>query len=171
MDWYIFDFSGKPTDKVIAKWKKIQFLRNSAFIMWAYDIYNSLTNKSNFVNKLLHDEIDDGMRFNIQNTINTLDEIRLISEERGVRLTLAVIPVSAQVEKIFPRQIYQSTLKEYAENSEIAFVDLLPDLRSHHIQFEDSLILPFDGHYNSQGHGVMAHTIFKHLSALDLCKE
>ena len=171
MDWYTFDFSGKPTDKVIAKWEKIELIRNSAFLMWAYDIYNSLANKSNYINKLLLGEIDDGLRINIENTINTLDEIRLVSEERGVRLTLAIIPVSAQVTKIFPRQIYQSTLKKYAENSELDFVDLLPDLRSHYIQFQDSLVLPFDGHYNSQGHSVMAHTIYEHLSALDLCKK
>jgi lysophospholipase L1-like esterase len=171
MGWYTFDFSGKPEDKAIAKWKKIQLLRNSAFLMWIQDIYSSFVNRSNYINKLLLGELDDGLRIDLEKTINTLDEIRLLSEQRGVHLTLAVIPVSAQLTKKFPQQMYQSILKEYAENTEIDFVDLLPDLQSHYIQYQDSLVLPFDGHYNSEGHSVMAGVIFEHLRALDLCKE
>ena len=171
MDWYTFDFSGKPTDYVIKKWKLIQILRSSAFFMWIYDTYNSWTNRSNYINKMLLGELDDDIRNNIENTIKYLEEIRLLSEGHGVRLTLAVIPLAAQVSKKFPNQIYQATLKQYAVNSGLDFVDLLPDLRSHHKQYQDSLVIPFDGHYNDQGHRVMANSIFDYLDTLGLCQK
>ncbi len=171
MDWYTFDFSGKPTDHVIEKWKLIQILRSSAFLMWVYDTYSSLTNRSNYINKMLLGELDDEIRKNIEITIESLEEVRLLSEEQGVRLTLAIIPVAAQISKTFPNQIYQATLKQYAVNSGIDFVDLLTDLRSHYKQYQDSLIIPYDGHYNAQGQRVMANSIFDYLDTLGLCQE
>ena len=171
MDWYTFDFSGKPTDGVIAKWKRIQAFRESAFLMWVHDIYRSWAGKSNYINKILVGELDDDMRNNVEYTIKSLQEIRLLLEKHGVRLTLAVIPLATQVTKIYPDQIYQPILKEYALNSEIDFVDLLQDLRSYHRQYQNSLVIPFDGHYNDQGNKVMANTIFNYLGALGLCHE
>lgn len=171
MDWYTFDFSDKPTDEIIAKWKLIQVLRNSAFLMWVYDAFRSWTNRSSYENKMLLGELDNDMRNNIEDTIESLEEIRLLSEEHGVRLTLAVIPLAAQLAKNFPNQIYQATLKKYAADSGLDFVDLLPELRSHHSQYQHSLVIPFDGHYNEQGHRLMADSILDYLSTVDLCQE
>ena len=54
-----------------------------------------------------------------------------------------------------------------------AIIDLamaeLPDLRSQYNQFQDSFVLPFDGHYNSKGHSVMVNTVCEHLDALRTC--
>ncbi len=171
MDWYTFDFSGKPTDDVIAKWKLAQAFRQSAFLMWIHDLYRSWTNKSNYINKILVGELDDDMRKNVEQTIKSLEEIRLLLEQQGIRFTLAVIPLAAQITKIHPDQRYQPILKEYALKSEVDFVDLLQDLRSYYGKHQDSLIIPFDGHYNAQGHKVMAGTIFNHLNAFSLCRE
>ena len=171
MDWYTFDFSGKPTDDVIKKWKLTQTFRQSAFLMWIHDLYRSWENKSNYINKLLIGESDDDMRNNVEQTIKSLDEIRLLLEKRGIRFTLAVIPLSTQVTKIYPDQRYQPILKEYALKSEVDFVDLLQDLRAYYGQHQGSLVIPFDGHYNAQGHKVMADTIFNHLNSFSLCHE
>jgi lysophospholipase L1-like esterase len=170
MDWYTFDFSDKPTDRLVDKWKLIQILRNSAFLMWVYDTYRGWTNRSSYIDKMMLGELDSRIRKNIKNTIETLEEIRLLTEEHGARLIIAVIPVAAQITNAFPDQIYQSKLKQYAMNAGLDFVDLLPDLRSHHSQFQDSLVIPFDGHYNSNGHRVMAMSIFDHLNSLTVCQ-
>ena len=171
MDWYTFYISGKPTGQVIEKWKFVQVLRKSAFLMWIYDIYRSWANSSNYINMMLLGELDDDTRKNIRDTLESIEEVRSLSEEHGFHLTLVVIPLTEQVTRIFPDQVYQATLKTFAENTGIDSVDLLPDLRAHYRQYNNSLYIPFDGHYNSQGHRVMASSIFAYLDTLGLCQE
>ena len=170
LDWYTFDFSDKPIDRIVAKWRLIQNLRSSAFLMWVYDTYRGWTNKSNYINNILHGEIDNRTHNNIVNTIASLEEIRLLSEDHGARLALAVIPVATQITNTFPSQKYQSQLKQYAMNVGLVFVDLLPGLRSHHERYQESLVIPFDGHYNGKEHRAMAMSIFDYLDSLALCK-
>ena len=170
MDWYTFDFSGKPTEQVVRKWKLVQLLRSSAFLMWVYDLYRSWTSGSNYINRMLLGELDDEIRSNIENTFESMDEIRSLAEARGFRLTLVAIPVAAQLTREFPGQVYQPALKQYAVHTGTDFVDLLPDLRAHRSQHQDALVLPFDGHYNSRGHRVMAGSVLDYLDSLDLCR-
>jgi lysophospholipase L1-like esterase len=171
MDWYTFDFSAKPTEDLVAKWKRIQILRSSAFLMWVYDTYRSLTNRTSFINRMMHGDFDDNLRNNIQSTIASLEEIRGLSEAHGARFTVAVIPLAAQITRAFPDQVYQPTLERYAAKAGIDLVDLLPKLRSHHRQFQDPLVLPFDGHYNGLAHSLMASSVLDYLGSLDLCRE
>ena len=170
-DWYTFDFSDKPTDDHVRKWQLIQLARSSAFIMWLHDTYRKLASKTNTMNRILQGEADQHTQEKIERTIKALDEIRLLSEEHGIRFTLAVIPASAQISKSFPNQIYQPTLREYAGRTGVEYLDLLPGLRSHHEQHGETLVIPFDGHYNGQAHRVMAMSTVNHLEASDLCPE
>lgn len=170
MDWYMFDLSGKPTEQVVKKWKVVQLFRSSAFLMWVYDLYRGWSSDSNYINRMLLGELDDETRNNIENTVESMEKIRSLADEYGFRLTLAVIPVAAQVTQTFPDQLYQGTLEAYAANAGLDYVDLLPDLRLHHSQYQDAITIPFDGHYNSQGHRVMASSMLDYLDGLDLCQ-
>jgi hypothetical protein len=94
----------------------------------------------------------------------------LLSKDHGARLILAVIPVASQISNTFPNERYQSQLKQYAMNVGLDFVDLLPGLRSDYQRYQESLIIPFDGHYNGKAHRAMAVSIFDYLDSLALCE-
>ena len=138
-------------------------------MMWVYDTYRGWTNKSNYINKILHGEIDHRTRLHIENTILSLEEIRLLAEAHGTDLALAVIPVATQLTNTFPNQKYQSQLRQYAMKAGLDFIDLLPGLRSHYDRYQESLVIPFDGHYNGKGHSAMAKSVFDYLDSLTLC--
>mgnify|MGYP001817922880 FL=1 len=126
------------------------------------------TSRSHSTNRVLLGDLDDQKQENIKSTIDDLDATRLLTEENGVRFTLVAVPVSAQVTTTFPGQKYQSTLEQYADAAGMDYIDLLPDLRSHHEKHRESLVIPFDGHYNKPGHRVMAISVFSHMDTTGL---
>lgn len=171
MDWYTFDFSDKPTDEHVRKWRLVQLARSSAFLMWLHDTYRRLAGESDPSNRILQDDIDQATQEMIDGTIEALDGIRLLSEDLGIRFTLALIPVSSQLVTDFHARGYQPILEQYANRTGVDYLDLLPDLRMHHEQHSDTLVIPFDGHYNGQAHRVMALSTSRHLDAAHLCPE
>ena len=84
---------------------------------------------------------------------------------------MAVIPVSSQLVTDFHARGYQPILEQYANRTGVGYLDLLPDLRMHHEQHSNTLVIPFDGHYNGQAHRVMALSTSRHLDAVHLCPE
>ena len=170
-DWYAFDFSDKPTDKIIQRWKLLQLARRSAALMWIYDIYKGRDSKDNAINKLLSGQIDDALQDKIETTIELLDEFRSLSQLHGFRLTLAVIPVATQINNDYKNQLYQTTLKSYAEEAQLDYLDLLPAFRKYYEQNNHLPVIAFDGHYDADGHTVMANSVFKHLNKItENCK-
>jgi lysophospholipase L1-like esterase len=164
-DWYAFDFSGKHTAIITQQWKLLQLARRSAALMWIYDIYNGWDSKDNAINKLLSGQVDDALQVEIETTIKSLEEFRSLSQLHGFRLTLAVIPVAAQINNNYQYQLYQTTLKSYADEVHLDYLDLLPSFRKYHEQDNNFPVIAFDGHYDADGHRVMANSVFKHLNA------
>jgi lysophospholipase L1-like esterase len=165
-DWYAFDFSNKPTDKIIQRWKLLQLARRSAALMWVYDIYQGLDSKDNAINKLLSGQVDDALQGEIETTIELLDEFRSLSQLHGFRLTLAVIPVAAQINNEYQEQLYQTTLESYADEVHLDYLDLLPAFREYHEQYNHLPVIAFDGHYDADGHRVMANSVFNYLQEI-----
>ena len=99
--------------------------------MWIHDIYNGWDSKDNAINKLLSGQVDDALQGEIETTIELLDEFRSLSQLHGFRLTLAVIPVAAQINNDYQNQRYQTTLKSYADETHLDYLDLLPAFRKH----------------------------------------
>jgi lysophospholipase L1-like esterase len=194
-DWYAFDFSDKPTDKIIQRWKLRQLARRSAALMWIYDIYKGWDSKDNAINKILlgqvdaalmwiYDiykgwdskdnainkillgQVDNTLQSEIETTIELLNEFRGLSQAHGFRLTLAVIPVAAQINNDYQNQRYQTTLKKYSDEVHLDYLDLLPAFRKHQEQGNPLPVIAFDGHYDAEGHRVMANSVFKHLKEI-----
>jgi len=165
-DWYAFDFSDKPTDKIIQRWKLRQLARRSAALMWIYDIYKGWDSKDNAINKILLGQVDDTLQSEIETTIELLNEFRSLSQAHGFRLTLAVIPVAAQINNDYQNQRYQTTLKKYSDEVHLDYLDLLPAFRKHQEQGNPSPVIAFDGHYDAEGHRIMADSVFKHLKEI-----
>ncbi len=165
-DWYMFDLSDKPDKKIIRKWKLVQVLRKSSFLMRAYDIYSKITNNNNFENRILKGTADNAFKVNLQFVRDSLDELIRLSNRYKFSLTLAVLPVAAQAMTDYPNEIYQSALRQYADHKSIDFVDLLPTLRNCYEQYGAPLVIPFDGHYNAKAHNAFGMTMAEHLSRL-----
>jgi lysophospholipase L1-like esterase len=165
-DWYAFDFSDKPTDKIIQRGKLLQLARRSAALMWIYDIYKGRDSKDNAINKLLSGQVDTALQGEIETTIELLDEFRSLSQLYGFRLTLAVIPVAAQINNDYQNQRYQTTLKKYSDEVHLDYLDLLPAFRKYYEQNNHMPVIAFDGHYDADGHTIMANSVFKHLNKI-----
>ncbi len=165
-DWYMYDLSDKPTNQIIRKWKLVQILRKSSFLMHINDTYVKIINNNNFENRILQGTVDNAFKVNFKFVKDSLDDLIRISNKNNFSLTLAVLPVAAQAMKDYPNELYQSSLKQYAEHNSLDFVDLLPTLRNCYEQYGASLVIPFDGHYNAKVHKAFGMTMAEHLSRL-----
>ena len=171
-DWYAFDFSDKPTDRIIQRWKLLQLARSSAALMWIYDIYKGWTSKDNNINRILSGRKDDALQGSFEVTSKLLEEFRSLSHSHGFRLTLAVIPVAAQINNEYQNQLYQTALKNYADEVHMDYLDLLPAFRKYYELNNHLPVIAFDGHYDADGHVVMADSVFKHLKETpENCKQ
>ncbi|MDH3980386.1 MAG: hypothetical protein OEU91_07750 [Gammaproteobacteria bacterium] len=165
-DWYAFDFSNKPTDEIVQRWKLLQLARSSAALMLIYDIYNGWASKDNSMNKILDGRTDDALQGKFDVTNGLLEEFRSLSDLHGFRLTLAVVPVAAQINNEYQKQLYQTTLESYANKVHLDYLDLLPAFRKYYEQHNHLPVIAFDGHYDADGHRVMADSVFNHLKEI-----
>jgi lysophospholipase L1-like esterase len=170
-DWYMFDLLNKPTQKVVWYWKFRQIARQSALLMWLQDIISIISNKENFEYKLLNGIKDDDIQLRIRFVKQNLDNLKRLSEINGFSLTLVLIPEASQLINEYPKNLYQNILKPYATEKNIDILDLRPFLQKYYEEKKQLPLIPFDGHYNAEGHSVIANAIVKHLISLPLrCK-
>jgi len=117
--------------------------------MWVYDIYMNWDSKDNSINKLLSGQVDDALQDKTETTIELLDEFRSLSQLHRFRLTLAVIPVAARINNDYRNQLYQTTLKNYAQEANPDYLDLLSTLRRYYAQYNHLPVIAFDGHHEA----------------------
>ncbi|MGR9053551.1 MAG: SGNH/GDSL hydrolase family protein [Gammaproteobacteria bacterium] len=169
-DWYMFDLLDKPTQQVLRSWRLRQIARHSSLAMWAHDTVGSLgsnTNRPENVEfKLLEGINDDDVRLKISIVENYLGALRKLSDLHGFTFTLVVIPDVRQLFKEYPSNLYQNVLIDYAKTEAIDYLDLLPFLKKEYEESNRLPVIPFDGHYNAEGHYVIANAVFKHLNNL-----
>jgi hypothetical protein len=163
MDWYAFDLSDKPTPGIVDRWSRRQLLRRSAFVMWAHDTLRGLSAPDNIETKMLTGVVDDETREAERFTRESLAELVHLSKVHDFSLTLAVIPIAAQIGKEFPTENYQSFLQQVAEQYAVSFVDMLPMLREAYLKSGAMPIIPFEGHYNDAGHKILGTGMQAHL--------
>ncbi len=159
----MFDLSDKPTKETVQKWRFVQLLRRSAFLMWFRDLWASVANRDSFESRLLQGILDEDIKDKIQFVRDSLDELVQLSKVNEFAVTLVVIPVAAQARSVYPDELYQSTLKQYADENSLDMIDLLPALRAYYEQHGSIPVIPFDGHYNSEGHELFADALVKQL--------
>jgi len=169
-DWYMFDLLNKPTQKVLWHWKLRQLARQSALLMWIQDIINNITDNRNMQEnvefKLLNGINDDDIQLRIRFVKQNLENLKRLSEINGFSLTLVLIPAASQLLNKYPKNLYQNILKQYATEKNIDLLDLRPFLQHSYEEKMRLPIIPFDGHYNAEGHSVISSAIAKHLSDL-----
>ncbi|MCX7110982.1 MAG: hypothetical protein NTX45_12840 [Proteobacteria bacterium] len=167
-DWYMFDLSDKPTEEIVRDWNIIQLFRKSAFIMEVHDIYSATTNKEGIENQILQGVMSDKVENGIHHVKDSLDELIRLSKEYNFRVTLALIPASVQAMNEYPNQLYQSTLKQYAQQHSLDIIDLLPILSGYYKQNGYLPLIPYDGHYNREGHKAFGEAMVGHLHDLNI---
>ena len=136
--------------------------------MSAYDIYMGISNSNNLENKILigleSNETKDAAQF----VENSLGEFARLANKYNFTATLAVIPVAAQLVNDYPNQKYQAFLKRYAIQYSLDFVDLLPMLRKYYEQSGKIPVIPYDGHYDSEGHEVMGEGMVEYFREIGI---
>ena len=128
-------------------------------------IYRYFKDKNTLI-ETLYEEVDNALQDDIETTLELLDEFRGLSQAHGFRLTLAIIPVAAQINNDYQNQQYQTTLKKYSDEVHLDYLDLLPAFRKHQEQGNPLPVIAFDGHYDAEGHRVMADSVFNFLQEI-----
>jgi hypothetical protein len=162
-DWYMFDLSSKPTGDVVVSWNRLQYVRKSASLMWAHDIYQAWRNRDDLVNRILRGETDDEVRERFRFAAEQLTRFHELSRRNEFRLTLFLIPVAAQIGSNFSGSVYPSKMIDQAKRMALDHHDLLPDFRAHYVPHGVLPVIPFDGHYDEVGHRIMAEATLRHL--------
>jgi len=170
-DWYMFDLSDKPTEQIIRSWRLRQVFRKSALLMWVHDLTMAIGSRNNIENRILRGVLDDEVKERIGFVKDSLEELRQLSREHNFSVTLAVLPVASQALNDYPNELYQSLLKQYAQEHSLDFVDLRQTLRDYYEESGSLPVTPFDGHYDAIGHRVFGMAMLEHLRAGSVCRE
>ena len=102
--------------------------------MWAHDIYQKIANSNTLENLILKGSENNETKGAAQFVVDSLDELVRLANEYNFVVTIAVIPVSAQVANDYPSEKYKSALKQYAVQHSLDFLDFLPMLRNYYEQ-------------------------------------
>jgi hypothetical protein len=127
-----------------------------------------MTDRDNFENRLLQGEMKDDDR-SLQFVRSSLSDFIRLSKKYHFTFTLAAIPVAAQASNDYPKEQYQSTLKQFAQQTSLDFIDLLPTLRDYYKRSGKFPVIPFDGHYNENGTEIFGRAVVNHLRSTGSC--
>lgn len=169
-DWYTFDLSGPPDERRLFWWRVVQVLRKSALIMWSYDRYQMLRDRGNVEEVILRGVLDEDLRSRFSRVEQYLSRMISLSKKHQFDFTLAVIPVSSQLVVNYPEEHYQSWLKRLAETRSVGFLDLSRGLQDFYRTSQRLPIIPYDGHYDSDGHRAMATQVVDSLRKTATCR-
>ncbi len=166
LDWYMFDLKGKPEGERLAKWKRVQILRQSALLMWAYDVIKAVVYRNHSENRILQGAHIPEIDKNMSKTLDHLNEFSRLANGYDFRLTIVVIPNAAQIGRDYPAEKYRSIIGKYAWKLNIGFLDLLPAFREDYKGNGRLPLIPYDGHYDAHGNRVMAEAVVKYIQGL-----
>ena len=94
-----------------------------------------------------------------------MDKLVELCRERGIRVTLAVYPWTAQIEKRDVESAQVRLWRSFAAEHDLGFIDLFPSLITElpYLEFEARYILPGDAHWNAEGHRLVADAVWPHI--------
>lgn len=101
----------------------------------------------------------------VDHSLQLLEEMKSLAEEKGARLSLVAIPTAEQVYAIHPAgpgfdiTLPQSLLSSWAAGKGVPFLDLLPTLRETARSSGRRPYLRYDVHFNDFGHGIAGEAI------------
>lgn len=143
---YIFDFSGKETDSLLWRWHGVQFLRRSGLVMWLHDLLAQVRYRDGLENRLLRGEVGE-----VGWVVRELEKLVMLGRELAVPVTVVPIPAAVQLRVAFPRERYQSFLRESAAGLGLGYFDPLPDMARAYREGGEWPVIPYDGHYDGVG--------------------
>jgi hypothetical protein len=157
---YMFDIGQPMTPEIMRKWKFRQVLRQSALIMWTYDLVRGLRGGDTLEAQILYGNLGDEARAAITETIGYLDKFAETAAANGLPFTLVLIPASPELRESIETADYKAPIREYfAGRSDVELVDLLPPLRELYEETGELPLIPFDGHYNARANALMAEAM------------
>jgi lysophospholipase L1-like esterase len=168
-DWYTFDLKAKPEGTRLYAWELIQILRKSAFVLWLNDRYKAWRFQGNMEQLILEGALNRDLQEKYSSVERDLDRAIMLSKQHGFTFTLVVMPFFGQLGHDYPEERYQSWLKRFAESRGIDFLDLLPGLRGWYQTSHRLPIIPFDGHYDADGHHAMGMQAAEYLRGRGIC--
>jgi hypothetical protein len=164
-DWYHWDLKGKATEERISKWRTRQFFRNSAALMWVYDVVRSFDRSYTIDQRLLQGDLNEKIRLGMANVDESLERLVALSKQHDFSISLVALPEPSQGQGEYPNERYQSKLSEDAERHAIPFFDLLPTLKALAVERRERMLIPFDGHYNADVQQQFAVSVAEDLTA------
>ena len=171
LDWYMFDISSKPTEAALNRWRRIQFPRKSALVMWTYDLARGYLHRDNPEQKILTGDTAERFDQQLAAVKSVLAEFKELTRDRGIAFTVIVIPVSAQIFRAFPNERYQSELSRFAHSQDLDYIDVLPPLTKAYRRTGHVPTIPYDGHYDAAGHEAIGLFVANNLkSTVNVCK-
>lgn len=147
------------------KWKIYQILRKSRFGMFLWDKIKILRYKNviNCETKLLLGDLDEGLKKEILNSEDVIREFAQLMKQYIFEGIIAIIPPIIQIKEDFYNEKYQSIVKQWGKKYNIKTIDLLPGFKKYYKKYKKVPIVPYDGHYNSTGHRIIAEETFEFL--------
>ena len=134
--------------------------------MWANDQYKAWRYRGNIEEIVLTGADDVKVDHRVAVAQEYLQHFATLLREKNISFTLVVVPVAAQIARVYPTNKYQSVLNRFSKKWNIDYVDLLPALRKYYRTERRIPVIPFDGHYDRDGHQIMAANVGEHVRGL-----
>ncbi|NQX89213.1 MAG: SGNH/GDSL hydrolase family protein [Halioglobus sp.] len=157
---YMFDIGQPMTPAIMRKWNFRQILRQSALIMWTYDLIRGLQGGDTMEAQILYGDLSDEARGAIAETIGYLEQFAATAAANNLPFTLALIPASPELRESIVTADYKAPLRtHFAGRDDVELIDLLPSLRALYEEIQDTPLIPFDGHYDARANEAMAEAL------------
>jgi hypothetical protein len=108
-------------------------------------------------NKVIDGTMEDPSR-QWADDLSYLRRMTAFARQRGVTVVLAAIPLARQSANPSTRRNYQDILRNFCEQEQIAFVDLLDPLSRFDV---DDVYVKGDVHWTAKGHEVVADVLYE----------
>ena len=163
LDWYMLDFDDKLETISHLKWRLTQFGRKIATIAWLHELYKTWKGREDLASRLLSGKMDADTEQRISYIQDQLSRLKTLVRKGGSSLTIAIIPLPSQLVRDYPNEVYFPSLRQIANMLKIPAIDFLSQFRTLYEKNGQLPVAPFDAHYNSEAHIVMATSLTAHI--------
>jgi len=155
------DLSGRPKRELPStppwQWRIRELARRSAFLMLAHDALRFRD----------ADSFDSSqIEGSLERLEDYLDEFLVLADEREFKFAIAIVPPPSALGNTHPFGTHAARIETRAESRAIPVVNLLEPLEELYSDTGRLPIIPYDGHYNSDGNRAMAEIMANFLRAM-----
>ncbi len=160
---YIFDLNGPESEILLQRWRHMQALRQFRALMFIYDRVKAWHARDDYRSRMLNGTTDPDIGDKISRVSYFIIKFKELLDGNKLQGLIAVVPYSLQITRDFPNEIYQSTISTIAKQTGLDYVDLLPAFKRDYAATRRVPTIPYDGHYDSGGHGIICDALYDHL--------